>query len=96
MPPSLARCFSRVAWRRYTLVVASPGGPPAHAARVLVVDDEPGLREMISILLRRDGFDVTAAPGVRRAKEALASSPEPDPAGKSRAVSDEELVTSRR
>jgi two-component system, NtrC family, response regulator PilR len=55
--------------------VVSAGGP--HAARVLVVDDEPGLREMIAILLKRDGFDVTKAPGFLRAKEAIESSPEP-------------------
>jgi two-component system response regulator PilR (NtrC family) len=50
---------------------------PQARARVLVVDDEPGLREMLSILLRRDGLDVTAAPGFVRAKEALATSTEP-------------------
>ncbi len=57
--------------------MVSAGGPSRHAARVLVVDDEPGLREMISILLKRDGFDVTKAAGFVRAKEAIVSSPEP-------------------
>ena len=51
--------------------------PSTQPARVLVVDDEPGLREMVSILLRREGIDVTAAPGFDRAKEAIRSSPAP-------------------
>jgi two-component system response regulator PilR (NtrC family) len=38
---------------------------------VLVVDDEPGLREMLSILFRRDGYDVTTSPGFVAAREAL-------------------------
>jgi two-component system response regulator PilR (NtrC family) len=44
---------------------------------VLVVDDEPGLREMLSILFRREGYDVTAAPGFVAAREALKNAPEP-------------------
>jgi two-component system response regulator PilR (NtrC family) len=44
---------------------------------VLVVDDEPGLREMLSILFRREGYDVTAAPGFAAAREALRNAPEP-------------------
>jgi two-component system response regulator PilR (NtrC family) len=31
------------------------------AARILVVDDEQSMREMLSILLRREGYDVTVA-----------------------------------
>ena len=45
--------------------------------RVLVVDDEPGLREMVSILFRREGYDVTTAPGFNSAREALRNSPKP-------------------
>ena len=33
-----------------------------HTPRVLVVDDEQGLRDMLSILLRREGYDVSVAP----------------------------------
>jgi len=55
----------------------SSASPPQMRARVLVVDDEPGLREMLSILLKRDGLDVVTAPGFARAKEALATSIEP-------------------
>jgi two-component system response regulator PilR (NtrC family) len=44
---------------------------------VLVVDDEPGLRDMLSILFRREGFDVTVAPGFQSAREAIGSSPSP-------------------
>ncbi len=49
----------------------------AAAAKVLVVDDEPSLREMISILLRREGLDVTAAPGFARARELITGSAAP-------------------
>jgi len=44
---------------------------------VLVVDDEPGLREMLSILFRREGYDITAAPGFAAARDALRNSPKP-------------------
>jgi two-component system response regulator PilR (NtrC family) len=33
----------------------------AAPARILVVDDEPSMREMLTILLRREGYDVTVA-----------------------------------
>lgn len=39
--------------------------------RVLVVDDEPALRQMLEILLRRAGFDVTLAVGYKEALERL-------------------------
>ncbi|HEX4339629.1 MAG TPA: sigma-54 dependent transcriptional regulator [Polyangiaceae bacterium] len=50
--------------------------PPA---RVLVVDDEPALRQMLEILFRREGHDVISAPGARAALEAIAQSPQPFP-----------------
>ncbi len=40
---------------------------PAAASRILVVDDEPSMREMLGILLRRDGHDVTIAESGREA-----------------------------
>ncbi|MEQ1759034.1 MAG: sigma-54 dependent transcriptional regulator [Vicinamibacterales bacterium] len=43
--------------------------------RVLVVDDEPSLREMLKIVLGRDGYRVTVAKSGREAVEQLASSP---------------------
>ncbi|HZY09295.1 MAG TPA: response regulator, partial [Ilumatobacteraceae bacterium] len=30
-------------------------------SRILIVDDEPSMREMLRIVLRRDGYDVTVA-----------------------------------
>jgi two-component system response regulator PilR (NtrC family) len=51
--------------------------PPA--LRLLVVDDEPALRQMLTILFRREGWDVVPAPGFRVAAEALAQSPQPFP-----------------
>ncbi|NOU30382.1 MAG: sigma-54-dependent Fis family transcriptional regulator [Polyangiaceae bacterium] len=44
---------------------------------ILVVDDEPGLRDMLSILFRREGYDVTVAPGFNTARDALANAPTP-------------------
>ena len=44
---------------------------------ILVVDDEPGLREMLAILFRREGLAVTLAPGFTAAREAVLHAPEP-------------------
>jgi two-component system response regulator PilR (NtrC family) len=38
-----------------------PAAGPTRTARILVVDDEPSMREMLHILLRREGYDVTVA-----------------------------------
>jgi two-component system response regulator PilR (NtrC family) len=51
--------------------------PPT--TRVLVVDDEPGLREMLTILFRREGYYVVSAAGHNTALEAIARSPQPFP-----------------
>ena len=51
--------------------------PPA--VRLLVVDDEPGLRRMLEILLRREGYEVVCANGYRTAIEAISQSPQPFP-----------------
>jgi len=45
----------------------------------ILVDDEPGMRQMLDILFRRAGYDVVLAPGHRRALEALRQSPQPFP-----------------
>src|ERR1700736_2874870 len=45
--------------------------------RVLVVDDEPGLRDMLAIMFRRDGYEVTLAPGYDTGREAIANAPTP-------------------
>ena len=49
--------------------------PPT--VRLLVVDDEPGLRRMLEILFRREGYDVVCANGYRSALEAISQSPQP-------------------
>ncbi|MGD0676832.1 MAG: sigma-54 dependent transcriptional regulator [Polyangiaceae bacterium] len=46
-------------------------------ARMLVVDDEPGLRDMLAILFRREGLEVTLAPGLGAARDAILHAPEP-------------------
>jgi two-component system response regulator PilR (NtrC family) len=50
---------------------------PAPKPRILVVDDEPGLRDMLAILFRREGLDVTLAPGFKTACDAVMHAPEP-------------------
>ncbi|MDD9937627.1 MAG: sigma-54 dependent transcriptional regulator [Myxococcales bacterium] len=45
------------------------------AARILVVDDEAGLREMLRVLLKRHGHYVDVADGQRRAVELLRAPP---------------------
>jgi two-component system response regulator PilR (NtrC family) len=44
------------------------------SARILVCDDEASLREMLQILLRREGYRVDVVDGVHAARERLASS----------------------
>src|SRR5262245_49139268 len=50
--------------------------PPA---KLLVVDDEPSLRQMLEISFRRAGYEVVTAAGYRRAKEAIEQSTRPFP-----------------
>ena len=49
----------------------------ATPARILVVDDEPGLRDMLAILFRREGMDVTLAPGFTSGRDAVAKASDP-------------------
>ncbi|WP_437667535.1 sigma-54-dependent transcriptional regulator [Sorangium sp. So ce1182] len=56
--------------------------PPSvspNATRVLVVDDEPGLRQVLTIAFRRQGYEVAIAPGARAAIEAIRQNPQPFP-----------------
>ncbi|HEY8946180.1 MAG TPA: sigma-54 dependent transcriptional regulator [Polyangiaceae bacterium] len=46
---------------------------------MLLVEDEPGLREMLGILFRREGYQVVAAPGAKAALEAIRQHPQPFP-----------------
>jgi two-component system, NtrC family, response regulator PilR len=47
--------------------------------RLLVVDDEPGLRTMLEILLSREGYAVVTAPSYAVALEAISQAPQPFP-----------------
>ena len=49
----------------------SPAVTPAPRARVLVVDDERSMRELLSIVLRRDGYDVLLAADGKAAVDIL-------------------------
>lgn len=46
---------------------------------VLVVDDEPGIRQLLQIALRREGYNAVLAAGYRAAIEAIEKSPQPFP-----------------
>lgn len=54
----------------------SPSLPP-NPIRVLVVDDEPGIRQVLEVTFRRRGYEVVLAPGLRTAVEALRQNPQP-------------------
>ena len=47
--------------------------------KLLVVDDEPSLRQMLEILFRREGYAVVSAPGVGAALESIRQNPQPFP-----------------
>ena len=51
---------------------------PARMARILIVDDEAGVREMIAIVLRRDGHETLGAADLAGAMAALADKRAPD------------------
>src|SRR5919202_5175881 len=51
-----------------------PAAAPS-AARILIVDDERSMREMLAILLRREGHDVATAENGRRALDFLNQRP---------------------
>jgi two-component system response regulator PilR (NtrC family) len=44
---------------------------PTGTVRILIVDDEPSMREMLRIVLRREGYDVVVAVNGREAIERL-------------------------
>lgn len=53
----------------------APTGP----TKVLVVDDEPAMRQVLEIAFRRHSFEVVTAPGAKAAIEALQQNPQPFP-----------------
>jgi two-component system response regulator PilR (NtrC family) len=60
--------------------VGSSGEHPidlGHKPRVLVVDDEAGLRDMLSILLKREGYDVALAASFTTGRESIDGTPTP-------------------
>ncbi|MFT3770803.1 MAG: sigma-54 dependent transcriptional regulator [Minicystis sp.] len=52
---------------------------PPSPTKVLVVDDEPGIRQVLEVALKRQGWDVVAVPGMKSAIEALRQHPQPFP-----------------
>jgi two-component system, NtrC family, response regulator PilR len=60
------------------MAAKSPSLHPS-PTKILVVDDEPGLRHVLEVTFRRQGYEVVAVPGVRAALEALRQNPQPFP-----------------
>jgi two-component system response regulator PilR (NtrC family) len=50
---------------------ARPARPSRPSARLLIVDDEQSMRDMLRIVLKRDGYDVQVAENGKRAIELL-------------------------
>jgi two-component system response regulator PilR (NtrC family) len=51
--------------------VSAPAGPGARQFQILVADDEPSMRDMLRIVLRRDGYQVSVVESGRQAIEVL-------------------------
>jgi two-component system, NtrC family, response regulator PilR len=51
----------------------------ASVRRVLVVDDEPAMRDTLTILFRRESYEVTTAPGCQSAMDLIREAKEPFP-----------------
>ena len=49
----------------------------ARKPHILIVDDEQGLRDMLAILFRREGFEVATAPSFKAGCEAVRGAPSP-------------------
>ena len=49
--------------------------------RILVVDDEPSMRELLAIMLKKEGFDVVTAEGRAMAAAVLGQGPVASPTG---------------
>jgi two-component system response regulator PilR (NtrC family) len=56
-------------------VTAAAAG--ARKPHVLIVDDEQGLRDMLAILFKREGYDVATAPSFKAGCEAVRGAPSP-------------------
>src|SRR5437762_13806329 len=54
---------------------SAPSAPDRRATRILVVDDERSMRELMAIVLRREGYDVLLAENGRTAIELLQREP---------------------
>jgi two-component system, NtrC family, response regulator PilR len=54
---------------------ADPVAAEPRAARILVVDDEPSLRELLAIVLRREGYEVLLAENGRAAVDIIEREP---------------------
>jgi two-component system response regulator PilR (NtrC family) len=54
---------------------AEPAAPGDRAARILVVDDERSMRELLAIVLGREGYEVVAAENGRQALDELERRP---------------------
>lgn len=59
-------------------IAAEPPPPPQAPARILYVEDDPDLRDILAALLTLEGFDVTTASNGKEALTLLQHIPKPD------------------
>ena len=57
--------------RRWSVREAAGGAPDPAAARILVVEDDPAIAELIQLYLQREGLDSTIAASAEQAERAL-------------------------
>jgi two-component system response regulator PilR (NtrC family) len=67
--------MSQTARRNEAIAVDTPERTAVTRPRILVVDDEPSMRDMLRIVLRRDGYDVVLAQNGTEAMERLRGEP---------------------
>ena len=70
-----ARSERRLKARRRAAVASAPESPVTEAKRILIVDDEQSMREMLAILLKKEGLDVRTAGSRAEAADALRRGP---------------------
>ena len=70
-----ARLFKPADSAENIVSMNTPSVAPVHGGRILVVDDERSMRELLAIVLQREGYDVVCAENGRAALDVLGRRP---------------------